>query len=62
MQREQSGAVDVEFTVHDTGSGMSQTTVDALFRDFEQVSSEQESYYYDNDGVEEEPIDPLREK
>jgi light-regulated signal transduction histidine kinase (bacteriophytochrome) len=50
VQREESGYIDVEFTVHDTGSGMSQTTVDTLFQDFEQVSSEEESYYYDKEG------------
>ncbi|CRG84479.1 Cyanobacterial phytochrome B [Talaromyces islandicus] len=47
---EQSGSVDVDIIVHDTGSGMSQTAVDTLFRDFEQVSTEEESYYYDKDG------------
>lgn len=54
VQPEPHSSVDVEMAVHDTGSGMSQTTVDALFRDLEQVSSEEESYYYDKD-KEEEP-------
>jgi light-regulated signal transduction histidine kinase (bacteriophytochrome) len=43
-------SVEVELAVHDTGSGMSPATVDALFRDLEQVSSEEENYYYDKDG------------
>ncbi|KAH8704935.1 putative sensor histidine kinase/response regulator [Talaromyces proteolyticus] len=46
---------DVEVTVHDTGSGMSQATIDNLFRNFEQVSSEDESYYYEKDSAEDSP-------
>ncbi|EED23375.1 sensor histidine kinase/response regulator, putative [Talaromyces stipitatus ATCC 10500] len=49
VQPESHGTVDVEFAVNDTGSGMSPATVDALFRDLEQVSSEEENYYYEQD-------------
>lgn len=41
------GHVDVEVAVHDTGSGMSQSTVEALFRELEQVSSEDDNVYYE---------------
>ncbi|PCG98478.1 CheY-like superfamily [Penicillium occitanis (nom. inval.)] len=49
VQPDQQGSVDVEFAVNDTGAGMSQATVDALFRDLEQVSSEEENYYYERE-------------
>ncbi|OKL56231.1 hypothetical protein UA08_08380 [Talaromyces atroroseus] len=48
-QPDHHGSMEIELAVHDTGSGMSPTTVDALFRDLEQVSSEEENYYYDKD-------------
>jgi light-regulated signal transduction histidine kinase (bacteriophytochrome) len=51
IQAEQPGNVDVEIAVHDTGSGMSQATVDALFQDLEQVSSEDDNYYYEQDNA-----------
>lgn len=41
------GHVDVEIAVHDTGSGMSQSTVEALFRELEQVSGEDDNVYYE---------------
>jgi signal transduction histidine kinase len=42
-----SGYVDVEVAVHDTGSGMSQTTIDILFRDLEQVAAEDDRHYHE---------------
>ncbi|KAL1982108.1 hypothetical protein VTN96DRAFT_1763 [Rasamsonia emersonii] len=53
VQPEQQGNVDIEIAVHDTGTGMSQATVDALFRDLEQVSSEEENYYYEDGNADE---------
>lgn len=52
VQEEQPGSVDVEMAVHDTGTGMSQATLDSLFRDLEQVSSEDNYYYEQNDAGE----------
>lgn len=49
-QPEQSNSVDIEIAVEDTGTGMSRETMDALFRDLEQVSTEDENYYYEHDG------------
>lgn len=49
-QPDQPNSVDVEIAVEDTGAGMSRETVDALFRDLEQVSTEDENYYYELDG------------
>ncbi|KAL1970033.1 hypothetical protein VTN77DRAFT_6438 [Rasamsonia byssochlamydoides] len=51
VQQEQQGNVDVEVAVHDTGSGMSQATIEALFRDLEEVSSEDENYSYEQDSA-----------
>ncbi|RHZ55745.1 putative sensor histidine kinase/response regulator [Aspergillus thermomutatus] len=43
----QPGCVLVQMTVLDTGSGMSQSTLEALFQELEQVSPEDDSYYFD---------------
>lgn len=42
-QQSVPGRVEVEFAVQDTGVGMSEAKVEALFRDLEQVSAEEEA-------------------
>lgn len=54
VQPDHQGSVDVEFSVNDTGAGMSAAAVDALFRDLEQVSSEEENYYYEHEAEQEQ--------
>lgn len=54
VQPDHHESVDVEVAVNDTGAGMSPATVDALFRDLEQVSSEEENYYYEHEEQEQE--------
>lgn len=41
--------IDVEFAIEDTGAGMSQVTVDSLFRGFEQVTSAEDEGLLDSD-------------
>ncbi|KAJ9298561.1 hypothetical protein DTO271G3_3528 [Paecilomyces variotii] len=45
--------MDVELAVSDTGSGMSQDTLENLFRELEQVSSEHDPIYYEHYNVRE---------
>lgn len=42
VQNQTPGKVEVEFAVQDTGAGMSESKVEALFRDLEQVTGEDE--------------------
>lgn len=55
-QPDQPGTVAVEFAVSDTGAGMSVATVDALFRDLEEVSSADDNYYYEPDQEQEHDV------
>ena len=43
MRQPSDKKMDVEFAIQDTGAGMSQPKVDALFRELEQVSTESDS-------------------
>ncbi|OJJ50720.1 hypothetical protein ASPZODRAFT_11575 [Penicilliopsis zonata CBS 506.65] len=49
---ESSRHVPIEITVLDTGTGMSQSTLETLFHDLEQVSMEDDSYLYEGDSQE----------
>ncbi|KAL1849739.1 hypothetical protein Plec18167_005273 [Paecilomyces lecythidis] len=51
-QRE-PGYMDVEIAVNDTGSGMSQDTLENLFRELEQVSSDDDPIYYERYNIRE---------
>lgn len=63
VQPDHHESVDVECAVSDTGAGMSPATVDALFRDLEQVSFDEENYYYEHEEQErEEPKEQDGEK
>ncbi|KAF7176314.1 hypothetical protein CNMCM7691_002239 [Aspergillus felis] len=46
-EQAQPGCVLVQMTVLDTGSGMSQSTLEALFQELEQVSTEDNSSWFD---------------
>ncbi|GFF27453.1 cyanobacterial phytochrome B [Aspergillus udagawae] len=48
-EQTQPGCVSVQMTVLDTGSGMSQSTLEALFQELEQVSTEDDSSWFDPD-------------
>jgi light-regulated signal transduction histidine kinase (bacteriophytochrome) len=48
-EQTQPGCVSVQMTVLDTGSGMSQSTLEALFQELEQVSTEDDSSWFDAD-------------
>lgn len=61
VQPDHQGTVDVEFAVNDTGAGMSPAAVDALFRDLEQVSSEEENYYHEQEQEQERAKEPQDE-
>ncbi|EAW20629.1 putative sensor histidine kinase/response regulator [Aspergillus fischeri NRRL 181] len=47
LEQAQPGCVVVQMTVLDTGSGMSQSTLEALFQELEQVSTDDDSYWFD---------------
>ncbi|KAE8556153.1 hypothetical protein EYB25_000853 [Talaromyces marneffei] len=61
VQPDHQETVDVEFAVDDTGAGMSQAAVDALFRDLEQVSCEEENYYYEQEQEQEREQEKAKE-
>ncbi|EAW13553.1 putative sensor histidine kinase/response regulator [Aspergillus clavatus NRRL 1] len=46
-EQSQPGSVLVQMIVTDTGSGMSQSTLESLFQELEQVSMEDDSQYFD---------------
>ncbi|PWY75374.1 hypothetical protein BO70DRAFT_363954 [Aspergillus heteromorphus CBS 117.55] len=43
------GFATIHMTVLDTGSGMSSTTLETMFQELEQVSAEDDSYFFDRD-------------
>ncbi|PYH97174.1 sensor histidine kinase/response regulator [Aspergillus ellipticus CBS 707.79] len=43
------GFVTIHMTVLDSGSGMSSTTLETMFQELEQVSAEDDSYFFDRD-------------
>ncbi|GAD97498.1 sensor histidine kinase/response regulator, putative [Paecilomyces variotii No. 5] len=51
--QQEPGHMDVEVAVNDTGSGMSHDTLENLFRELEQVSSEHDPVYYEHYNIRE---------